>query len=330
MIARFAIPFFLVVGFLLLPAITYALCRWLLPKRYGRKVGIGLAAVIIALVAYGMTAGFRPLVVRQIEFASADLPAAFDGYRIVQFSDAHVGTMTGSRQEMVQQLIDSINAQHPDMIVFTGDMQNIQPNELIPSMLYFRQLLAYDGVYAVLGNHDYAVYQNCDDNEKATNCQLTKDLIRKMGFDLLLNEHRIIHRDSDSIVVAGMENWGLADRVPKNGDVKKTLENLFNHSSLGEEQEVGFPFVLMLQHDPTCWREKILPECNAQLTLSGHTHGGQFSLFGWSPVALSYEDWQGMTYEGDRALYVSTGAGSLIPFRLNQPREIVVITLRKK
>ena len=330
MIARFAIPFFLVVGFLLLPAITYALCRWLLPKRYGRKVGIGLAAVIIALVAYGMTAGFRPLVVRQIEFASADLPAAFDGYRIVQFSDAHVGTMTGSRQEMVQQLIDSINAQHPDMIVFTGDMQNIQPDELIPSMLYFRQLLAYDGVYAVLGNHDYAVYQNCDDDEKTTNCQLTKDLIRKMGFDLLLNEHRIIHRDSDSIVVAGMENWGLADRVPKNGDVKKTLENLFNHSSVGEEQEVGFPFVLMLQHDPTCWREKILPECNAQLTLSGHTHGGQFSLFGWSPVALSYEDWQGMTYEGDRALYVSTGAGSLIPFRLNQPREIVVITLRKK
>jgi predicted MPP superfamily phosphohydrolase len=86
----------------------------------------------------------------------------------------------------------------------------------------------------------------------------------------------------------------------------------------------------MLQHDPTCWREKILPECNAQLTLSGHTHGGQFSLFGWSPVALTYDEWQGMTYEGDRALYVSTGAGSLIPFRLNQPREIVVITLRKK
>jgi predicted MPP superfamily phosphohydrolase len=86
----------------------------------------------------------------------------------------------------------------------------------------------------------------------------------------------------------------------------------------------------MLQHDPTCWREKILPECNAQLTLSGHTHGGQFSLFGWSPVALTYDEWQGMTYEGGRALYVSTGAGSLIPFRLNQPREIVVITLRKK
>ena len=323
MIARFAIPFFITVGFVIVPLLLFLLCRKFLPnKRYGTVLGILLAAIEISLVAYGMTAGFRPLVVRQVEFASADLPAAFDGYRIVQFSDAHVGSMTGSRQEMVQQLIDSVNAQHPDMIVFTGDMQNITPDELIPSMLYFRQLLAFDGVYAVLGNHDYAVYQNCDDTEKANNCLLTKDIIRKMGFDLLLNEHRIIHRDSDSIVVAGMENWGKAERAPKEGDVKKTL----THPS----PLTPHLYTLMLQHDPTCWREKILPECNAQLTLSGHTHGGQFSLFGWSPVALTYDEWQGMTYEGDRALYVSTGAGSLIPFRLNQPREIVVITLRKK
>ena len=323
MILRFAIPFFITVGFVIVPLLLFLLCRKFLPnKRYGTVLGILLAAIEISLVAYGMTAGFRPLVVRQVEFASADLPAAFDGYRIVQFSDAHVGSMTGSRQEMVQQLIDSVNAQHPDMIVFTGDMQNITPDELIPSMLYFRQLLAYDGVYAVLGNHDYAVYQNCDDTEKANNCLLTKDIIRKMGFDLLLNEHRIIHRDSDSIVVAGMENWGKAERAPKEGDVKKTL----THPS----PLTSHLYTLMLQHDPTCWREKILPECNAQLTLSGHTHGGQFSLFGWSPVALTYDEWQGMTYEGDRALYVSTGAGSLIPFRLNQPREIVVITLRKK
>ena len=325
MIARFAIPFFITVGFVIIPLLLFLLCRKFLPnKRYGTVVGILLAAIEISLVTYGMTAGFNQLEVRQIEYVSADLPAAFDGYRIVQFSDAHVGSMTGSRQKLVQQLIDSINGQAADMIVFTGDMQNILPEELIPPMLSFRQLYARDGVYAVLGNHDYAVYQACDDEEKAQNCQLTKDIIRKMGFDLLLNEHRIIHRDSDSIVVAGMEHWGLAERMPKNGDVKKTLNSqssIIHHPS---------DFVVMLQHDPTCWREKILPECNAQLTLSGHTHGGQFSLFGWSPVAMSYRDWYGMAYEGSRALYVSSGAGSLIPFRLNQPREIVVITLRKK
>jgi predicted MPP superfamily phosphohydrolase len=322
MIARLAITFFLVVGFLVLPAIAYLLCHWLMPRRYGRKVGFALAVVIIAFVVYGMTAGFRPLVVRHIEFASADLPAAFDGYRIVQFSDAHVGTLVNHGEGMVQQLIDSINGQAPDMIVFTGDMQNIQPQELIPPMMFMRQLYARDGVYAVLGNHDYDVYQACSDAEKKTNCQLTKDIIGKMGFDLLLNEHRIIHRDSDSIVVAGMENWGVAKRAPKKGDVKKTLNSPF--STLNSQ------FVLMLQHDPTCWREKILPECNAQLTLSGHTHGGQFSLFGWSPVALAYQEWEGMTYEGSRAIYVSAGAGSLIPFRLNQPREITVITLKRK
>lgn len=323
MIARFAIPFFLIVGFVIVPLLLFLLCRKFLPnKRYGTVLGILLAAIEISLVGYGMTAGFRPLEVRNVEFASKDLPAAFDGYRIVQFSDVHLGTMTGSRQEMVQQLIDSINGQAPDMIVFTGDMQNIQPEELIPPMMFMRQLYARDGVYAVLGNHDYDVYQACSDAEKKTNCQLTKDIIGKMGFDLLLNEHRIIHRDSDSIVVAGMENWGKAERAPKEGDVKKTL----THPS----PLTSHLYTIMLQHDPTCWREKILPECNAQLTLSGHTHGGQFSLFGWSPVALTYDEWQGMTYEGDRALYVSTGAGSLIPFRLNQPREIVVITLRKK
>jgi predicted MPP superfamily phosphohydrolase len=86
----------------------------------------------------------------------------------------------------------------------------------------------------------------------------------------------------------------------------------------------------MLQHDPNAWRAKILPECNAQLTLSGHTHGGQFSLFGWNPANFTYSECFGMYYEGDRAIYVSSGLGGIIPFRLGQPGEIVVITLRKK
>ena len=86
----------------------------------------------------------------------------------------------------------------------------------------------------------------------------------------------------------------------------------------------------MMQHDPTCWRDHILPECHAQLTLSGHTHGGQMSLFGLSPVSLTYDEWGGLYREGGRALYVTTGLGALIPFRLGLPSEIVVITLKKK
>ena len=321
MIARFAIPFFLLMALVVVPLGLALLFRYTLPRKVWRRTAIACTIIIWALTGYSFLFGFQQFEVRHVEFASADLPEAFDGYRIVQFSDAHVGSMTGSRQWMVQRAVDSMNAQHADAIVFTGDMQNIWPDELTQQSSYFRQLKAKDGVFAVLGNHDYDVYQNCDEEEKTRNCAKTVKALRNMGFDLLLNEHRIVRRDSDSIVIAGMENWGTKKRMPRKGDVIKTLTGITISPS---------PFILMLQHDPSCWREKILPECNAQLTLSGHTHGGQISLFGWSPVAMSYSEWGGMTYEGARAIFVSTGLGALIPFRFGLPGEIVVITLRKK
>jgi predicted MPP superfamily phosphohydrolase len=175
-------------------------------------------------------------------------------------------------------------------------------------------------VYSVLGNHDYATYQPGDSLTKEASNRRTQALERKAGWTLLMNEHRIIRQDSDSIVIAGMENWGTVKRMPRRGDVAKTLTGLSSQ----------LPFVIMLQHDPTAWREKILKECQAQLTLSGHTHGGQADIFGYSPAALSYEVYGGWAYEGSRALFVSTGLGALIPFRLGLPGEIVVITLRKE
>lgn len=324
MIARFAIPFFLLMVLIVVPLVLAIIFKYVLPRKVWRRTVVACTIIIWALTGYGFLFGFQQFTVRHVEFASADLPEAFDGYRIVQFSDAHVASMTGSRQWMVQRAIDSINAQHADAVVFTGDMQNIWPDELPSQASYFRQLKAKDGVFAVLGNHDYDVYQNCDEAEKTENCKKTVKAFRDMGFDLLLNEHRIVRRDSDSIIIAGMENWGTTKRMPRKGDVKKTLSE---PSALSLQSS---PFILMLQHDPTCWREKIIPECNAQLTLSGHTHGGQISLLGWSPVAIRYPEWGGMTYEGSRAINVSTGLGALIPFRIGLPGEIVVITLKKK
>lgn len=319
MIARYAIPFFVIMGYLVIPVLLYFLSRRFLPRRYGRRVGLISASIVICLVSYGMYFGFTQLEVRHIEYASADLPASFDGYRIVQFSDAHVGTFEGHREWMLQRVIDTINAQHADMIVFTGDLQNLHPDELVSKIPTLRKLHAPNGVYTILGNHDYCVYLDCDDATKEANNRRTVELERQTGWTLLLNDRRIIRRDSDSIVIAGMENWGAAKRQPRRGDVRKTLTGISPNS-----------FVVMLEHDPTAWRTKILPECKAQLTLSGHTHGGQFSLLGWSPVSYTYKEWYGMTYEGNRAIYVSSGVGGLIPFRLGQPGEIAVITLRKK
>ena len=319
MIARYAIPFFFLMGLVVVPLVVALICRWLLPRKYYLKVISVLTLLIWGLVGYGYFVGFEQLEIREIEYACSDLPEAFDGYRIVQFSDAHVGTYTGSRQWLLQRAVDTINALRPDIVLFTGDLQNVYPEELDVQVPILSQLKAHDGVMSVLGNHDYAVYQDCDESQKQRNNKHTIQSERKMGWTLLLNENRIIRRDSDSIVVAGMENWGTVKRMPRRGDVKKSLTGISDSA-----------FVVMMQHDPTCWREKILPECKAQLTLSGHTHGGQVSLLGLSPASLSYDEWGGVYEQDGRTLIVSTGLGALIPFRLGMPGEIVVITLRKK
>lgn len=338
MIARFAIPFFFVMGLVVVPLLLALLLRWVAPQRHWKAWAFACTLLIWAAVLYGYSFGFEQLQVRRVDYASSDLPAAFDGYRIVMFSDAHVGTYAGSRQWLLQRAVDSINALKADAVVFTGDLENLHPDELLPQMAILRQLRAKDGVYSVLGNHDYPTYLDCDEATKEQCARLTRQYERQMGWLLLLNTHRVLHRDTDSIVIAGMENWGTVKRMPRKGDVRKTLAGLSLSATAQPPSTVTQhptptshqPFIVMLQHDPTAWRAKILPECHAQLTLSGHTHGGQFSLFGWSPVALSYDEWGGFYYEGERALFVSTGLGGLIPFRLNLPGEIVVITLKCK
>lgn len=319
MIARYSIPFFFLIGLVVAPIVFSLLCRWLAPRKYWRRSAVVCTLVIWCLVLYGCFFGFQRLEVRHIEYASSDLPAAFDGYRIVQFSDAHVGSYQGFWKDCMRRAVDSIMAQHADAIVFTGDLENLRPDEILAQQPVLSQLRARDGVFSILGNHDYPMYLDISETAKDRNLRLTCQYERQFGWQLLLNESRVIRRGGDSIVMAGMENWGTMKRMPRFGDVKKTLTGVSDSS-----------FVVMLQHDPTAWRAKILPECKAQLTLSGHTHGGQFSLFGWSPASFTYEDWGGLKYDGDRAMYVSTGLGGLIPFRLNMPGEIVVITLRKK
>ncbi len=317
-------------GFLVVPKFEYAFCSvagWLVRKlsgfrirhNYGHHVGAAFVAVSWFILIYGATVGFSKLDVRQVEYYSEELPHSFDGYRIVQFSDAHVGTYLNGRRHILEKAIDSINAQKADMVVFTGDLQNMRPSEIRPLAPILSRLHAKDGVVSILGNHDYAVYVKDDEKTKEANNRETIDLERQMGWTLLLNEHLTVRRGNDSIVVAGMENDGESMYAPKLGNVAKTLEGLS-----------GNPFTVMLEHDPTCWQRKILPQSKAQLTLSGHTHAMQFELFGWSPASLIYKEWGGMFYEGSRAINVSTGLGGFMPFRFGVPGEIVVITLRTK
>ena len=296
-----------------------AYCRFR-HKRYnwGNLAGMVLASAAIAAVVYGGTFGFRKLDVRRETFVSADLLKAFDGYKIVHFTDAHVGTYGRRYADVLERAVDSINAQGADMVVFTGDLQNMEPKELYPVLNTLGGIRAKDGVYSVLGNHDYSGYIKASNAVKAANEREMVSLQRQMGWDLLLNEHRVIRREGDSIIVAGMENDGRPPH-PHKGDIGKTMAGVGKGA-----------FTLMLEHDPSAWRSTILPGSNAQLTLSGHTHAGQMKVLGWSPAAVSYTEWDGMYYDGDRAINVSAGVGGFIPFRLGADNEIVVITLRSE
>lgn len=319
--------YLLLLGVLVGPKFIFAFCSFLgwahcryhhTRTNWGNLVGLLLSSAAVASVVYGGTFGFRKLEVRHEVYASADLPKAFDGYKIVQFSDAHVGTYGKRYADVLERAVDSINAQGADMVVFTGDLQNMEPKELYPVLNTLGRIRAKDGVYSVLGNHDYSGYIKADNSVKVANEREMVSLQRQMGWDLLMNEHRIIRRGTDSIVVAGMENDGRPPH-PRKGDIGKTLAGVGNGA-----------FVLMLEHDPSAWRNTILPGSNAQLTLSGHTHAGQLKVFGWSPAAISYKEWDGMYYDGNRAINVSAGVGGFIPFRLGASNEIVVITLRSE
>ena len=287
-------------------------------RNWGNLVGLVLSLFLIYIFVYGSTFGIRKLKVKHVEVTFKDLPASFDGYRIVHWSDAHVGCYLKSRRPILERAVDSIRAQQADMVVFTGDLQNIQPSELYPFVGLFKSIKAKDGVYSVLGNHDYSGYIHADAAVKVANERETVSRQRQCGWTVLLNENRSIYRGSDSIVIAGGENDGLPPH-PMRGDIHQTLRGV------GDDA-----FVVMLQHDPSAWRRHILPESKAQLTLSGHTHGGQISVLGIRPSKFMYpEDW-GLYQVGNRFLYVTAGLGGLVPFRFGVPAEIVVITLHRQ
>jgi Predicted phosphohydrolases len=326
--------FLLALGVITVPKVVYSLCSFLgwryckwRKKRinWGNLLGLTGSLFVIYVVAYGSTIGFRKLEVNRLDYTFDNLPDAFDGYKIVQFSDIHVGTFDGDRVDILQNAIDTINAQDADAICFCGDIQNLRPTELYPVMDMLQQLKAKDGVFSVLGNHDYSYYTRHDDPAvRAANERETINRERQLGWQLLLNEHRSVCRGSDSIVIAGMENLtevksSISPDYPVKGDLRKTLQGV------GADA-----FVVLLQHEPSVWRSVILPERKVPLTLSGHTHGGQISFFGFSPIGITKKEWCGEYREGNSILNISKGVGGLIPIRFGATAEVVVITLHKK
>ncbi|WP_285009111.1 metallophosphoesterase [Pedobacter faecalis] len=277
--------------------------------------------VVVLLFLYGMLRGKYAYRVVKHTLYFDDLPSAFDGFTITQISDVHAGSFNSKKS--VQKGIDLVKKQASDLFVFTGDLVNNKAEEIIPWMEHFSQIKAPYGQFSVLGNHDYGDYVKWPTpKHKHENLELLKSLHKGLGYRLLLDEHVVIHKGGQKIVLAGVENWGLG--FGERGDLQRAMNGV-NSSD----------FKILLSHDPTHWEAEVLKyPSRIQLTLSGHTHGMQFGIeaFGlrWSPVKYRYPHWAGIKTDQGRVLNINRGFGFIgFSGRVGIWPEITVLQLKK-
>lgn len=287
------------------------------------RTGLVLASLPFVSLIYGMVRGAYDYQVKRVKLKLPNIPAGFNGYRIVQISDLHVGSFVSSAP--LEEAVRIINEQKPDLILFTGDLVNNKSDELLPHKSALSGLKARHGVFSTLGNHDYGDYVMWDSQEaKDNNLKALINHHREMGWDLLLDEHRHVEHNGDKITLIGVQNYSMHLRFPKYGSLPKATQDI-RYSD----------FNILLSHDPSHWRGEVLKDFSKiHLTLAGHTHGFQFGVdlpnFKWSPVQYVYKEWAGLYSEAHQHLYVNRGLGFLgYPGRVGILPEITVFELEK-
>ncbi len=291
-------------------------------SQFMMKLALGFGAVPLLGMGYGIFSGAHDYRVRKHAIKLPNLPNSFDGLRIVQISDIHAGSFFD--KEAVKRGIQMILAEKPDIVFFTGDLVNNMATEMEEYIEVFNKITAPLGVFSTLGNHDYGDYVMwANDDAKKANLQDLKDVHAKMGWQLLMNEHKLIEKNGEKIAIIGVENWSAKPQFPKKGNLKAAY------------QGVDAPVKLLLSHDPTHWDAQVRTQFpDIDITFSGHTHGAQFGLewgdIKWSPVKYVYKQWAGLHKEAQQYLYVNRGFGYLgFPGRIGIFPEITVLELKK-
>ena len=284
-------------------------------------IGFGAGATLFGSLVYGFSNKYN-YKVKHIRLFFNNLPPAFNGLKIVHFSDVHSGSFMNKKA--VEHGVNKILEQNADMIIFSGDLVNDRAIEMKNYMDIFSKLKAPMGIYSTLGNHDYGDYVKWpyDGVSKEQNLMNLAEVEKALGWKLLMNEHVVFEKEGQKIALLGIENWSAKARFPKHGDMKKAYPGSEN-----------YPFKILISHDPSHWEAQVKPDYkDIDLTLSGHTHGMQFGIeiagFKWSPVQYLYKEWDGLYEEGNQKLYVNPGFGFIgYPGRVGILPEITVIEL---
>jgi predicted MPP superfamily phosphohydrolase len=266
---------------------------------------LSLATVLLVLGYIGT----RRLVVRRVDADVPDLPSEFDGLRIVQLSDLHIGPHTNRR--FLQKVVNAARSLKPDIIAVTGDLIDDRAEDVAVYARALGSLEAPLGVYMIPGNHD--VYAGWDEVEESL-----RDA--HLG-TVLVNDVKLVHRGGATLALVGTGDpaggaRGTSRAAP---DVERALARV-----PAEATTIAFA------HNPALW--PALAARGVALTLSGHTHWGQFALpkLGWSLASPFLEHAMGAHTEKGSLLYISPGTGYWgIPFRLGAPPEVTLVTLRR-
>lgn len=294
------------------PKVIFILFDAFLPWFFALIPALG----VMGWFAFGFIEGWKRLELKHITFTSPDLPPYFDGYRLVQITDFHLGSFPPGN-DFVQKVVDATNNEEPDMILFTGDLVNNQASEVEPYLETLGQLHAQDGIYSIWGNHDYCEYGNNHSiGALKRNRRMLYGYQESLGWHQLMNEHHVVSHGMASIAVIGVENPGQPPFTNRS-NLKKAMK--------GVDPDM---FKILLSHDPHHWRREVVGK-KIQLTLAGHTHAGQLKIGKWTPARMAFKEWGGAYRIGEQMLYVSSGIGGSFPFRLGAWPELTVVTLKR-
>lgn len=333
-----------VLAIVIIDQIVYWSCRLVAGRHWAHIIHWSFTATLIVVIAVAALWGHYVtrfnLDVTRTDIVSERVPATFDGFRIAQISDLHLDWFEGDEgHKFLNRMVDAIQAEQPDIIVFTGDLVTLQADEAEP----FREELARLGhlpkkgatdgecipVYSILGNHDYADYTRMSARLRAADIEHLCGLQSEAGWKLLRNEGILLSADGTSaspdscIALIGVENIGEPP-FSTYGDLPKALATL----------PVGAPYSVLLSHNPTHWRSEVLPTTGIDLMLAGHTHAVQIKIGNWSPAVWKYPEWGGLYAQNGsdhvQQLYINTGIGGVGPrVRIGVAPEVSILTLKR-